>query len=377
MRLAMSLHHPPTAALPIGSVPVSPLARSKRTALRAGTALLAATALLLLLGAPRAGQAADRPVELRLEAGSDGRIAATVDVVPLGEIEIVLAEGRLRVVGIDRSELRIEGRCGRDLDGLFLERVGRYSRLEARAPAGPPPLAPGAAPAELACELEVEVPAGTDLRLRTMAAAVRLEQIEGRTNVETIAGAVRISGAPRSIEVSTITGPVTLDARTPEATVRGVSGPVVVDGEIEVLRAETVDGELRAGALVGVEGFLSTVTGSLHFTGRLASTARLRARVSSGTLRLALEPDSPASLALETVSGTLFDRRSAGPAAGSATLGAATLGDATLGDDAGGRHRLSLPGRGAGGESAPRVELFSIEGDLVLETLDPSEGSSP
>lgn len=299
-----------------------------------------------------AGTAAD---PLRLDRPPDRAVAHRLEIKPLGEVELDIAAGRVHIVGGEGSHLEVEGRIGDDLVGLWLSQEGRWTLLRAEPPAGVVDISQQ--PLDLEVELEIRLPAGSALKIRTVEATLELEAVRGRIEIETVTGRTRVEGQPRELRIEGIAGSVDLAVASPKVVARTISGPVVVRGSVTDLEAETVDAPLRVEATVGVEGFLRTVTGELVFAGELATTARLRTRASSGATRLELDPRQPADVHVETVSGTLDN--ALGPAFGPPTRG---------------RYRLEME---SDAPEAAKVELYSLTGPLVLVARgsDSSDGS--
>ena len=311
-------------------------------------------------GSPSSESLRPGTATVALKPDAEGRIEHRLPLSPHGEVEIDVVDGTLRVVAAPVDRLELRGRLGADVASLELTRVDRYLLLRTR-PADPAP----AHPTDLSAELEVTVPTGHDLVIRSHGADLFVSNSTRSVSARSVSGEIRVEGQPRRVEVHSVSGPIHLQVSTPEVTARTVSGEMRISGRIEVLEAETVDVPLTVDAGIGVEGWLRTVTGRMGYHGELADTARLRAESSSGEVVLALPADIEASFVLETVTGSLsidalFPRHSA-------ELGAAGAEATTKG-----RQRRAF----TNGTSPRRIEVSTISGPVHLRPRLPGEGAA-
>lgn len=217
---------------------------------------------------------------------------------PRGEVEIEVAAGSLRVVGEDRSDVAVRGTLGDGASGLDTDVDGRWIRLVVAAPRPEVDGAPGPR-----SDLEVRVPFGNAVTVKTFSADVAVEGVSGELSLETASGGVTVDGSPRAATVRTVSGAVSLDVSSAVVRIDNVSGPVTVAGDIEDLAAEIVDGSLAVSARIRNEARLGSVVGDVGFEGTLDPVARLRVEGSTADLELAL-PEH-VEVAVEAVGGVL------------------------------------------------------------------------
>jgi Toastrack DUF4097 len=120
-------------------------------------------------------------------------------------------------------------------------------------------------------DLEVELPAGSELRLDTVSGDVKATGLRGAQRYHTVSGDLYLTEMGGSVRVNTVSG---------DATVRGV--------EPMDLRAEAISGDLRLSAPL-IRGLRSTsVSGDIGIEGELSPSGEFRAETVSGDLSIGL-----------------------------------------------------------------------------------------
>jgi DUF4097 and DUF4098 domain-containing protein YvlB len=145
-------------------------------------------------------------------------------------------------------------------------------------------------------DLEVKVPAGARLWIKSAAADIDITCDGGFVEVTSVGGRVQLNGTAREASVETLDGNTELAITADIARARTASGTIVVRGIIQNLDASTVSGPL----LVGMEGKvasvrLETVSCEIAFKGDLLADGHLAAETHGGDVELRL----PASLGAE------------------------------------------------------------------------------
>jgi hypothetical protein len=287
---------------------------------------LSLTLLIFLLPGLRA-DAGERAVERRVSA----RAGAFV--------EILVPDGSLEIYRWDRQEVSASGQVDDGVEDLSLETDGQRVWLEAVL-AGPPGEAKGRA------ELKVWVPSRCHLRVRTVAASIRVRGLEGDLELESVSGVVRVEeGHAEAIEVSTVSGDVEILGSALRLAVRTVSGTIRIEQEVEELWARTTSGDLELVAPVGLEARLESLSGAVRALGGISPRGRLRVFTHEGSAELVVPPRFDGVIALETARGELLDELSG-----------------AIATEAAGRRRLDL----RMGSGPSRIEARSISGSLRL-----------
>lgn len=142
-------------------------------------------------------------------------------------------------------------------------------------------------------DLEIKVPAGARLWIKSASADIDVTTTGGTVEVTSVSGRVQLNGTARIAKVETLDGNCELAITAEVSRARTASGTIVVRGVIQNLDAATVSGPL----LVGMEGKvasvrLETVSSEIAFKGDLIPEGRISAETHGGDVELRL----PASL---------------------------------------------------------------------------------
>jgi DUF4097 and DUF4098 domain-containing protein YvlB len=251
-------------------------------------------------------------------------------------VEIVNTAGSVVVTGWDRDEIRITGTLGAGTEELAVEGGRERTRIRVVLPRNGRNVK--------GSDLEIRVPAGKDVTVRTVSADVGIRGIEGAAAAQTTSGDVEIEGRPREVRASSTSGDVEVEVpATGRVRVSSTSGDVRVGGSVrENVSAESVSGdvvvraatpEVRAKAvsgdllLSGVDGRVSastvsgdaeirdsriqygsfeTVSGNLRLQGELVRGAALDLQSHSGDVELILPADLSSEVEAKTFSGEIL-----------------------------------------------------------------------
>ncbi len=161
-------------------------------------------------------------------------------------------------------------------------------------------------------DLELRVPAGADLRIKTSNGEIDADDLSGAVTALTIAGRLRVGGRLRSVTAESLEGNIEVAADAAEASVRAGSGSVVVRGAVTDAVATSVSGQL----LIGLTGPLShgrfeSLSGDVAYKGPLAEGGTLELQSHSGNLELRMSPTLGATYDIDTYGGSIKDLLSA------------------------------------------------------------------
>lgn len=256
------------------------------------------------------------------------------------------ADGRIHVTALKTVRARPASKA-RDLAreiSVETRREGGAWRLKVRYPQrqeihiGWRELFSGVELPNVSMRLTIEVPAGPDVRLRTVSGSLAAEGVGNRLVLESTSGDIAAEGVGGRLDVSTVSGDVTVDAAGPVA-VRTVSGDVelrraggsarvsTTSGEVEVraasdsLEIASVSGDVRveradrglaarttSGGITarGVRGALDLSTSSGDVRATLArGLAAADIASGSGDVELRIAPGFGATFDLRTSNGAL------------------------------------------------------------------------
>lgn len=221
------------------------------------------------------------------------------------EVEVRMDRGSLTVRAGGSGEVRLRGRLGAEVAGVEVKHQGNWLRLEVQ-----PLTAPPGTPQALDSELELELPAGSDLTVEAPAAAIAVSGEIGKVDLRTLSGTVRLAGKAATVEVQTISGGITTTAEfeCPLTVLRSVAGLLELDGRFEELNARTADSLLRLKGKISDEAKLESGQGEVRFEGELGPMSRLIVNTLGGPARLLLAPDLEGHFNVSSFEGDLENR---------------------------------------------------------------------
>lgn len=157
-------------------------------------------------------------------------------------------------------------------------------------------------------DLELRVPAGADLRIKTTGGEIDADGLKGVVTALTVAGRLRVGGSLRSVTVESLEGNIEVAADAASATARAGSGSVVFRGAVGEAVATSVSGQL----LIGLTGPLShgrfeSLSGDVSYKGPLVPAGTLELQSHSGNLELRMSPTLGATYDIDTYGGSIRD----------------------------------------------------------------------
>lgn len=221
-------------------------------------------------------------------------INQTIPSAPSGVVEVNNVAGSVRVIGWDRPEVRVTGTLGEGAERLEVE--GDRDRTSIRV------VLPRSGRNVRGSDLEIRVPSGKDVVVRTTSADIDATGISGRTEARSVSGDVRVQAAnAREVRVNSTSGDVVLTGSVREAVAaESVSGDLQVSASTPSLFAKTVSGDMR---LSDVSRRVTASTVSGDATIQAQQLQHLSFESVSGNLRLAGGLQRGASVTVESHSG--------------------------------------------------------------------------
>jgi DUF4097 and DUF4098 domain-containing protein YvlB len=239
------------------------------------------TLAALLLAAAAAAQ---QTIEQRQEAD------------PTGRVVIDSQSGTIRVMGWGRNEVQVTGTLGRGAEGLNLTRSGRRTDVEVQVEGNPH---------RVKSDLEIRVPAGSDVEVDSFAGAISVEGVKGRVTAETVQGSITIGAGADEVKAEAVQGDVAVAGPRGRVLAGSVNGDVTVTDAHGEVEASSVTGTLTVSGGAFERAMLETVSGSLEFSGELAPKAGLEATSVSGEVVLRLPAGVNAEFSVSTFSGEI------------------------------------------------------------------------
>ena len=215
-------------------------------------------------------------------------------------LSIETIAGSIRITAWDREEVHVSGTLGDDVEALEIS--GNRSSLSIEVEV---PDRMGRGRRDIDADLELQVPAGARLSVETVSAPIEVSGISGNLEAESVSGYITVEGSPTRVQLETVSGPITVIGADSAVSAESVSGSIEISGAAGRVEVATVSGTIEIGSGVVENGDFETVAGSITFSGRLASGARLDFEAHSGNVVLTLPAETSARFDVETFSGNI------------------------------------------------------------------------
>jgi len=236
---------------------------------------------------------------LARQAIAQARVDERWPLDPGGSVSIVSPSGRIRVLGWDADSLAASA--------SLAQRAGRFSATgDAHVrKLWVDPEAGGAV-------LEVHVPRGVTLWVKSVNARIEVEGVDGTLDLSSQGGTIRVLGTPQDVTAETMDGSVELAGGTARARVKTVSGDILLRGASQDLGASTLSGHIVVRAAgwqrggTGVQrGKFASVTGDIRFEGELGPGGVVEVESQSGNIEVRVPAHTIADFDVLTIQGTI------------------------------------------------------------------------
>lgn len=258
------------------------------------------TLLLALCGPPAAAQEAPGPPP---EARAGGPTAGVPTTDPIdetrafpadGNLRIMVMEGAVRVRTWDRDSVRVTGQ---------LSGVSRRHFYFATGGTGGGKLGLETERGGTA-QLEVTVPVGSRLWVKTAGAPIHVAGAEGALDLYSVTGSIRVEGDPSSLYAESMGGEIRVEGAPTVARLRTGAGAAYVRGGGPDLSVTTVNGGITLQGTAPVRrAILETVSGHVRIDAGLASGAALSVTSHDGPVELTVPRDTEAEFLVVTLEG--------------------------------------------------------------------------
>lgn len=226
----------------------------------------------------------------------DERLAASRD----GTVKVTNLAGSVRVTGWDRDTVAIAGTLGSEIERLAFESDDRATKIRVV------PIRESRARPLEGSDLEIRVPRGSHVAVRTWWGDIRIENVQGGADLESTEGDIRVRGAFRAIHAQTAAGNIDIDAtRKGVLRVKSVGGDITVRGAGGYIDVSTVSGSARVEGRRVWEGRITSVSGDIRFSGDFERDGSFEFESNSGTIELVLPSDIAADFDIISFSGLL------------------------------------------------------------------------
>ena len=219
-----------------------------------------------------------------------------------GAFRIMVMEGSVRARVWDRDSVRVVARFH---DGA---RRGFYMGVS-----------PDGAGGKMGVEgndradVEVTLPRGASLWIKTAGATVDVAGIEGSLDAFTVTGAMRLEGSPGSLHAESMGGAIAVEGDPRVARVRTGAGAVTVRGGGQDLALSSVSGGIALTTASPLRrAQIETVGGEVVVRAALAAGSTLVVSSHDGPVDLALPEETSADFVVSTLEGALRNGLTAG-----------------------------------------------------------------
>ena len=235
---------------------------------------------------------------LPLAAAAQQRIDARQAVEPDAYVRIYLeTEGSIRIAGWAKDTVAFSGTADADLPefnfGVGKKGASAKGGLWDKEKSG------GSA------NLEVRVPDGATLWVKTTGASVEIEGVSGGVDIYSVTGDVKFAGSPKQLYAESMGGEVTISGTSPSVRVKTGSGPITFRGAGEDVTLASVGGKITVSGPLLRRGHFESVTGDILFDGALEPGSSVGFQTHSGRVELTLPPDTGADCVVTTIKGKL------------------------------------------------------------------------
>jgi DUF4097 and DUF4098 domain-containing protein YvlB len=155
-------------------------------------------------------------------------------------------------------------------------------------------------------DLEITVPAGTDIDVNGTFMNADLSGELGEVRVETVQGDLAAAGATGFAYLYSVQGDVRLENATGDLTVHSVHGSLTVSQAAGSVTADATHGGITLSDIESSRVEATTVSGTVRFDGTIEDGGRYRLSTHSGNVILAVPENINAAISVATFSGS-FD----------------------------------------------------------------------
>ena len=156
-----------------------------------------------------------------------------------------------------------------------------------------------------AVDLDIFVPEGATVWVKTTGASVEIEDISGGVDVYTVTGNVKFAGNPKQLYAESMGGEVSITGESASIRAKTGQGPITFRGSGEDVTLVTVGGKITVSGPRLTRGHFESVTGDIIFDGALEPGSSVGFQTHSGRVELTLPRDAGADCVVTTIKGDL------------------------------------------------------------------------
>lgn len=268
-------------------------------------------------------------------------------VAPNASIRILNLAGSVRVSGWDQDSISVAGTPPSGGGMLLMGGSERGVKVVVEANAATD--LPGT-------NLEIRVPRGANLWVKSATATVTIEGVTGQVEASTVTGAISVRGSPSVLVAESMEGDLDIAAPARITRLKTAGGAITVRDAANEITATSVSGVIRLlNARDVSSGRLESVSGSVLFNGAVAPGGSLDLQTHDAPIEILLPPRQNALVEVSAYGGKTINRIPG-------LTGAPGKGKAV-------QYRL--------GNGRARVVARSLKGDVSLRQQMPRPNPSP
>lgn len=220
-----------------------------------------------------------------------------LDAAAAGTVSVENTAGSIEVKGWSKSEVRVSGKLGRDVEELDFERDGNTVNVHVRTKRHNG--------RSIDTDLVIYVPERSTVKVGGVSVDIEVSDVQGPQRLATVSGDIRSQVYEADIDAETVSGDIEVrgGGKTSRTHLNTVSGDIdVLDlaGEIEIT---SVSGDLSVAGGRWSRVSANTTSGDFDFDGELPGNARLDVETISGDLEIFFKGKLSAEIDIETFNG--------------------------------------------------------------------------
>ncbi len=223
------------------------------------------------------------------------KLSRRIAIAPDASIRIHNLPGTTRVIGWDVDSIGVSGVAPAGTS-FYMGGAGRVAKLglERDEKAGPTVLG----------LLEVRVPRGARVWVKSAEGSIEAEGLTGEADLATVGGSIKVSGNLRVLTAETLDGDLDVSGGSQLVRVKSGGGKIVLTRSSGDLTVSTVAGPVLLVDAQASTARIETVSGTVTYDGYLDRRATLEVQTHSGDVELRLPPSVSAEFDLDSVDGT-------------------------------------------------------------------------
>jgi hypothetical protein len=156
-----------------------------------------------------------------------------------------------------------------------------------------------------AVDLDISVPAGVTVWVKTTGASVDIRNVTGGVDVYSVTGNVTFDGSPEQLYAESMGGEVMITGESSSIRAKTGKGPITFRGAGDDVSLVTVGGRITVNGQRMKRGYFESVTGDIVFDGELEPGSSVGIQTHSGRVEMTLPRDAGADCVVTTIEGAL------------------------------------------------------------------------